>query len=68
MLGIQIARHEDGKTAAKAGRQINRLDFHRFTGQHALDSSGVQVLSVLDGYRLVIYTAKDQYSCSASFS
>ena len=55
VLGIQVTRHEDGMTAAKAGRQVQsklrarrvtgkHQDFHRFTGQQDLNSSSLQVL------------------------
>jgi hypothetical protein len=76
MLGIQVTRHADGKTAAKAGTQVeskqgprgsqvNRQDLHQFTGQNDLDDRSLQVFYALGGYSL-IYTATNQYSCSAN--
>jgi len=60
MLGIQVTRQEDGKTAIKSRtrvqsyqepgwRQVNRQDFHRFTGQHDLDGSSLLVFRPFTG-------------------
>jgi hypothetical protein len=78
MLGIKVARHEDGKTAAQAGRQVrgnkgtgglhvSRQYFHLFRSQPDVDSGSFEVLQALNGYSLMNYTAPDQYCCSASF-